>query len=926
MYRQILVDPKETKLQRIVFRRKSNEDLKEYELKTVTFGVNCAPFLAIRTLLQLAEDVEDKWPLASKILRHMMYVDDALAGAHEISLAVKARDQLILALSSAGFSMRKWTSNNERILQCISKEDLLNENFLEINDESVAKTLGIRWNARTDRFYFSTSAFSSKERFTKREVLSTIAKLFDPAGWLGPIVVIAKILMQQIWSEKTKWDDDISEAALIKWKQFLCDYPAINDIQIYRWIGFKPSTTLEVHGFCDASEKAYGACIYIRVYDDESIINSNLLIAKSRVAPLKTISLPRLELCGALLLSDLLQTVRKEFKLEKNQTKFYTWSDSMIVLAWLQKPPNSWTTFVANRVSKIITRTGNECWRHINSKDNPADLISRGIRPQDLVNNSLWWNGPSWLCSPQNFWLSPSSRDFGTSEEQRVHKVFFSYFESYSDLLEHFSSYARALRVMAYVYRAIDRILKVNKDWITTLEVSSEELNLVKEKLIIIAQKVEFAHEYYELSCRKSLTKSKVLNLNPFLDERGLMRVGGRLANAPNLQYNEKFPILLPSSCHFAKILVKFIHEITLHGGNQLMLRVLRTQFFIPRAKNLIKTVIGRCKTCTIRKKQTQSQIMAALPTARTVISRPFTTTGVDFTGPFEIKNYTGRACLITKGYVCVFICFATKAIHLEAVSSLSTPAFLGAFSRFISRRGCPRNMYSDNGTNFVGASRVLQTEFRCFLRDVGAEVNASYAHQGIKWHFNPASAPHMGGLWESGVKSFKHHFRRIAGGLKYTFEEFSTLLARIESCLNSRPLCPLSDSFECLDCLTPGHFLTGGPLLAPPEVEVLECPTSVINRWQRVKALNQRLCSRWKNEYLKDLQKRNKWKFALKDLEVGDMVVIKEDNMPTNEWRLGRVEKLHRGKDGHVRVVGVKTARGSIIRPVVKLVVLPTY
>lgn len=356
------------------------------------------------------------------------------------------------------------------------------------------------------------------------------------------------------------------------------------------------------------------------------------------------------------------------------------------------------------------------------------------------------------------------------------------------------------------------------------------------------------------------------------------------------------------------------------------MLRVLRTEYFIPRAKNVIKTTISRCKICVVQRKATHHQIMAALPTARTNISRPFNVTGVDFAGPFNIRNYTGRACLITKGYVCVFVCFATKAIHLEPVSSLSTPAFLAALARFVARRGYPKDIYSDNGTNFVGASRELRAEFRSFLRGIGSEVNAGYAPQGLQWHFNPASAPHMGGLWEAGVKSFKYHFRRIASTLNYTFEEFSTLLARIESCLNSRPLCPLSENMESLDVLTPGHFLIGGPLLAAPEVEISETPLSIVNRWQRVKALNQRLCMRWKDEYLKDLQKRYKWKFMQRNIEIGDMVVIREDNLPTNEWRLGRVEKVHIGKDGHVRVVGLRTARGVVTRPVVKLVVLPTY
>lgn len=175
-------------------------------------------------------------------------------------------------------------------------------------------------------------------------------------------------------------------------------------------------------------------------------------------------------------------------------------------------------------------------------------------------------------------------------------------------------------------------------------------------------------------------------------------------------------------------------------------------------------------------------------------------------------------------------------------------------------------------------------------------------------------------------MKSFKHHFRRIAANLKYTFEEFSTLLTRVEACLNSRPLCPLSDNISSLDVLTPGHFLIGGPILSPPEPEIHEAPESIVNRWQRVKALNQRLCIRWKNEYLKELTKRNKWKTPVENVKVNDLVVIKDDNIAPNEWRLGRITKVMPGVDQLVRVAEVKTERGLIVRPVVKLVVLPTY
>ncbi|XP_075162763.1 uncharacterized protein LOC142235394 [Haematobia irritans] len=923
MYRQILVDDRHTRFQRIIFRTDQKFSVQDFELKTVTFGINCAPFLAIRSLLQLANDVENDLPLAARILRNMMYVDDALAGAHELSLAIDARNQLIAALSSAGFSMRKWTSNDERILTDIPVEDLLSEHFLEIDEDSKAKTLGIRWNAKKDIFYFSVKPISRKGDFTKREVLSIIATLFDPAGWLGPIIIVAKMLMQKIWTEKTDWDECLSESSTLRWRQFIDDYEHINNIELTRWIGFSPNCQVEIHGFSDASEKAYGACVYARIKSVHGAIQTHLLLAKSRVAPVKTISLPRLELCGALLLAELIDVLRTDLKLDSKSIKYACWSDSTIVLAWLQKPPASWTTFVSNRESKIVDLVGKDCWGHIASEHNPADILSRGLRAQELDGNTLWWHGPSFIRD-SNYGSFQSQDEFHTDEECRDITAHFSYISDFEDILVRFSSYSRALRVMAYVYKFIS-LLKGKSPPMVDLQVSFSELQFVKTSLVVVAQKVYFPKEYFSLTNDSPLpTSSKLLSLNPFIDKEGVIRVGGRLSNAISLSFNEKHPVILPNESKFSRLLINFIHEITLHGGNQLMLRVLRSEFWIPRAKNLIRNVIRNCRICTICAKKSKEQIMAALPVSRTILDRPFTRTGVDFAGPFDIKYYTGRACLITKGYASIFICFATRAIHLEAVSDLTTATFLAAFARFVSRRGCPKEMFSDNGTNFVGAARALRVEYRNFIRDMSSEVVHLYANNGLDWHFNPAGAPHMGGLWEAGVKSFKHHFKRVAFNLKYTFEEFSTLLARIESCLNSRPLCPLSEDVFCLDALTRGHFLIGGPLLSPPEPRISEAPISIINRWQRVKAINQNLCVRWKEEYLREIIKRNKWKTDEVNVKIDDMVVIRDDNLPPNEWRLGRIAKVFPGADGKVRVAEIRTSKGLLVRPIVKLVPLP--
>ncbi|XP_036341119.1 uncharacterized protein LOC118750508, partial [Rhagoletis pomonella] len=325
MYRQIMVHDNHTKFQRIVFRTDTNEPISLYELKTVTFGVNCAPYLAIRTLLQLADDVENSSPIASNILRRCMYVDDVLAGGHSIDSAINARDEITQVLESAGFPLRKWTANCEDLLKDIPKTNLLTEDFLEFEETSAVKALGIRWNAHTDLFYLMARPLEESDMPTKRVILSAIAKLFDPLGWLAPIIIVAKILMQGIWREGTDWDKTVTPITLDRWKKFTHHYHEIDNIRIPRWVHFSPTDDVEVHGFCDASEKAYAAAVYLRVTQNAKDVVS-LLLAKTKVAPVKTISLPRLELCGAVLLAEIIETVMKS--LDLGHLKSHLWTDS----------------------------------------------------------------------------------------------------------------------------------------------------------------------------------------------------------------------------------------------------------------------------------------------------------------------------------------------------------------------------------------------------------------------------------------------------------------------------------------------------------------------------------------------------------------------------------------------------------------------
>lgn len=360
-------------------------------MKTVTFGVNCAPYLAIRTLIQLAQDSKEVFPQAAYILTNETYADDILSGSHDIRSAIDSLAQVTLALKSAGFLLKKITSNNSEILASVPKENILDSDFLKFKETSMTKTLGIQWDALFDCFSYIIEPIEPCNSITKRQILSNVAKIFDPAGWISPIVIQAKIILQQLWLEGTSWDDKVKPSTLANWNKFVNNLPLISTLKIPRWINFAPGLVTQIHGFCDASEKAYCAAIYFRVQTESTIV-SHLFASKTKVAPINPVSLPRLELCGALLLSKLVQQITNS--LPCHNYELFLWTDSSIVLGWLEKPPNTWKTYVANRTAQILRNIGNVSWQHVRSADNPADLGSRGCDAEQLVHNPLWWDGP----------------------------------------------------------------------------------------------------------------------------------------------------------------------------------------------------------------------------------------------------------------------------------------------------------------------------------------------------------------------------------------------------------------------------------------------------------------------------------------------------------------------------------------------------
>lgn len=916
MYRQILVHPDDRDYQRILWRFSPSDSINEYRLNTVTYGQACSPFLAIRCVRQLAGDEADQFSEASNTLLNDLYVDDIITEVERKDQAIHLVLKLKTLLIKGGFKPHKWRTNDEKLLRKLRElraiEQVEEPSALAIESNTI-KTLGLNWCPKADMFQFSTE-FMANPVSTKREVLSVISRLFDPLGLIGPIVIRAKLIMQETWMSKLGWDEPLTDNLRRAWDAYAEDLRGIGLIRVpRRVIRCFNAMRFCLHAFCDASLRAYGACIYLQAIDNDNKSSSLLLCSKSRVAPVKskTITLPRLELCGAIVLVRLLQNVKRALKIKFDEV--HAWSDSTIALAWISGDPSRQKTFVSNRTAEIQSILPSEHWHHVDGSENPADLISRGISLTNLIQNKIWWEGPDWLSrfaegkqlKSQLLCLTENDEKLVKLEQKSNHRVFINISEEshvVESLLKNHSSLSKIERIVAWIIR-FKCNTRMNRNERNYGHISVNEIRHAHQALIVAIQRIHLADVISKLLKGKQLSASNnLLSLSPFIDKKGVLRVGGRIQNS-QLSFETKHPIILPSNNRFTQLLFEREHRKLLHIGPQALLYLIRENYWPIGGKNIARRVVHNCITCSRNKPRMLSQIMGQLPADRTIPKRPFYVIGVDFAGPITTLINRGRGRKTNKSYISLFVCFTTKAIHLEAVSDLSSASFIAALRRFAGRRGYPQRIYCDNATNFVGSKNELTEMYEVIKQGSQDLMDEFCLPNNIEWNFIPPSSPHMGGLWEAGVKSCKYHLKRVIGESLLTFEELSTVLTQIEACLNSRPICQMPSTAADPQPLTPGHFLIGGPLVALPDSDVTDVPINRLDRW---------------------LQGKTRWTRELSNLSINDVVMIQDNNLPPLRWKLGRVIETHEGADNKVRVVTLKTVNGTCKRSINKLCKLP--
>ena len=908
-----------------------DDEIKEYRMEVHTFGAISSPSIANFALRETAKKAERRYgKLVSDVINRNFYVDDCLKSVKDELTAKQLIHDLTAATAESGFKLTKFTSNSKDVLKSIPQDDCSKEVQacnLDYDNLHTERALGMKWHIRTDCFGYST-AIKEKKR-TRRGLLSMIASLYDPLGLVSPFILPAKRILQQICQAKDLgWDDNIPDDCIQRWEKWLDELPLLESLTIPRCI--KPNDFGEVkerqlHVFSDASSTGYGVAAYIRLYDGERY-HTVLMLGKSRVAPVKPTTIPRLELTAATVSVQVAQHLLNELDISIDNVTYHT--DSTTVLHYIRSEKRRFPIFVANRVRLIRDFSEPTQWRYVRTNENPADPASRGLDGQQLLNSDLWFKGPEFLRKDDSTWEADPTKNMECHYEEETSTVAATQVNSSSDtvhrLLDHYSSWYRLKRAVA-IYKRLFKFLKTKQNPQINETLSVLELNEAEDAILRFIQKEAFPEEVTSLKGlegqrgRVLKKSSSICKLDPFMErDSKLLKVGGRLERA-NMSEHMRHQILLPHRSHVTTLIIRCVHERLVHAGRNHVLATLREKYWVITANSAVRSVIRHCVTCRKLREPVMQQMMADLPQDRVNPSPPFSHVGIDFFGPHLIKE--GRKEV--KRYGALFTCLASRAVHIETANSLETDSFINAMRRFISRRGQIKVIRCDNGTNFRGAEK----ELRDAIQEMDQKRIESYLlQQNIQWKFNPPAASHMGGVWERQIRTVRKVLAPMLKefGCRLNDESYRTLLCEVECIVNSRPLTTITDSIDDLNPLSPNHLLTTkSSINVPPPGDFQKNDVYLRRRWRQVQYLANVFWSRWKREYLQTLQIRQKWTTPRKNLQVGDIVLLKDENLSRNKWNMARVTEVHPDKGNFVRSVTVKTQNGILQRPIQKLVPL---
>ena len=773
----------------------------EYAMQVFLFGAKCSPSCACYALKRAAVDQSDVYTqTAVKTVLKNFYVDDMLKSVATEREAVSLRKELKEMLQNRGFELTKWVSNNENFLASVPEEDREKsvKSFQLGESLPEGSTLGLRWNIERDCFCFRVNVTSAK---TRREILSVVASLYDPLGFVAPVTLCAKKILQEICEEGASWDGAISPSTLARWDRWVSNLSQIEKLEIPRCIKSSIIENAELHVFVDASESGYGACAYVVITGTEGQKTSALIMGKSRVSPSKTQTLPRLELTAATVGARMGEMIEKELEIVLRKTVY--WSDSAIVLGYLNNRKKRFKTFVANRVAVINECTSPSQWRHVPGKSNPADLASRGFESDDFKSFDLWLKGPEFLLTGDYPQTSVLPVVCDSDPEVKREATSFAIVPPVASFLNYYSNFEKLKRAVACLLRYkvffIKRSRKEACDmakYLSLLELRNAEKEIVK-----YLQRNEFSREIDLISSGKHVQKdSKLAALCPVMRD-GVLCVGGRLQSA-DVCTQAKHPAILPSKHHVTRLIINSTHKQQGHMGVNQTLACTRDRFWILCGRQAVKTELKSCVRCRRVQGRTLTQQMAPLRSEQLAPQKPpFTFVAIDFFGPLRVKVKRSHE----KRYGLIITCLTLRAVHIEITHSLSTESFLSALMRFISRRGKPEKIFSDQGGSFVSGERELRESIESFNQ---SQIHKTFSQQQIEFHHNTPHSSHKNGAAERMIRSVRKILNSVVNLQLLTDEQLVTVMCECEKILNDRPLTYVSDDVNSLDVLTPSKLL----------------------------------------------------------------------------------------------------------------------
>lgn len=932
MFLQVKIAAPDCYSQLFLYREKESMQPRTCMLTSMTFGSTSSPTCAQFVMNHNARMcVPDNERVIEAITRNH-YVDDWLDSIDSDEEAMQLITQVKEVQAKAGFEIRGWKSNSTTVMNNFGdKEEDLN---LQMNAEDMSeKVLGTWWVRRSDALTYSLKfnkgselVLAGKIKPTKAEILRVQMSLYDPLGLLINFISILKVLMQDIWRSKVNWEDQISDEHHQRWLKWLNSLKQVEKLSIPRCyisnLDNYEAVNVQLHVFCDASKDCSATVAYLRT-QRQCVVEVSIVMAKSRVAPISLSTIPRLELVAALLGARLGNTIQRELTIKID--KIVYWTDSTTVLHWLRsdtrKIKGQYEKF---RVAEIQETTIVNNWRYVPTKLNVADEATK-VKSYELSSDDRWFTGPSFLELDEKEWPNDIMvRDDTVDEQVHVAVVFKPII-----MFENYSNWDRLVRIVTLARGYVSKLrLKVNKQDKATLSLVNK-FNDTEKFLITQIQKEAYANEIATLNKAKNPydavvdKKSKIYQFDPILVD-GVLKSNGRTVKITQLSpyvVNESqlLPeevsqrIILPKEHAGTKLIVRKYHEKYWHVNHETALNEVRQRYQIGGLRQLLKSLRRTCPKCMILNAKPIVPKMGDLPLARlAVYTRPFTYTGVDCLGPMNVA--VGRRQ--EKRWIVLFTCLTTRAIHLEILHGMDHDAFIMAFRMFMARRGQPNEMFSDNGTNFVKAERILRED----IQERNKKLEPEMAMKKIVWHFNPPDASHMGGAWERLVKSVKLAYYASMPTRSISDPLFRAMMAEIENMINSRPLTYIPVSDENEEILTPNHFLLGSSSGMKPLGQFSDNAVLLRSNWLNAQLYTKKFWNVWIDNYLPTITCRSKWHIPQEPLKVNDFVLIADETKPNYEWTKGIVTRVNTSSDGQVRSAIVKTPTGFLTRPTVKL------